>query len=564
VKILRNEVVAKKLKQITWDRMEVHLKAINGLKNNFIVFNYQVRKVSPQDKRRLQLVFDLRRAQRKEARRRGGEGYEFYSNRNVVNGGVVQPLILGGEKREERKEEKGGKKKKEEEGAERAEAAEEVFNEEEWGLLYSAFELYCDNAKRNQIAMMRHLMLRIKETYNREFEKTLKLRQNQNELINDKNKRIQEICEELKRPNEALSGKRNLLETNDHVLAVAPNDIPFPKYLSREEREKAERERLKEEERQRKLAEDDASQRALAKMMGGTLEERKTSVLEVTVEREKWMEKPVEEMSEEEKAKLKEYEVRRQKAEEEKERIVKKLEAELRKLRAEIDDIMEKYDEKLFSLLKRKLEYDYRIEEQELYCTRLHLRIAALASHHGRHEALLLRAEAHRAQLAQLAAHRAQLGAQEQELEHAREAKHAALDAKKLGDIESKIKTIEKTIFEEYATNFKKRREMEEKLLDSDPAARSALLPLDPLRDIESRLLANDKARDFHFFTAEIKVLQQTYDIPEHSLMQILESRFNIRREEAELDAKLKTLKDTLGVLEEKQSAGEAEVGRYE
>jgi hypothetical protein len=33
-------------------------------------------------------------------------------------------------------------------------------------------------------------------------------------------------------------------------------------------------------------------------MMGGTLEEKKTSVLEVMVEREKWMEKPLEEMSE--------------------------------------------------------------------------------------------------------------------------------------------------------------------------------------------------------------------------------------------------------------------------
>jgi len=31
--------------------------------------------------------------------------------------------------------------------------------------------------------------------------------------------------------------------------------------------------------------------------MGGTLEEKKTSVLEMTVEREKWMDKPVEDMS---------------------------------------------------------------------------------------------------------------------------------------------------------------------------------------------------------------------------------------------------------------------------
>ncbi len=79
-------------------------------------------------------------------------------------------------------------------------------------------------------------------------------------------------------------------------------------------------------------------------MMGGTLEEKKTSVLEVMVEREKWMEKPLEEMSEQEKNKMKQYEIKRQKAEEEKQRIVKKLEAELRKLKMEIDDTMEKYD----------------------------------------------------------------------------------------------------------------------------------------------------------------------------------------------------------------------------
>ena len=48
--------------------------------------------------------------------------------------------------------------------------------------------------------------------------------------------------------------------------------------------------------------------------MSGTLEEKKESVLEVVIEREKWMDKPVEEMSEDEKMKLKEYEVKKQKA----------------------------------------------------------------------------------------------------------------------------------------------------------------------------------------------------------------------------------------------------------
>ena len=38
--------------------------------------------------------------------------------------------------------------------------------------------------------MMKNLIIKIKEAFNEEFAKMLKLRQSQNELINDKNKRI--------------------------------------------------------------------------------------------------------------------------------------------------------------------------------------------------------------------------------------------------------------------------------------------------------------------------------------------------------------------------------------
>ena len=55
---------AKKLKQITWDRMQTHLKAINGLKNNYIVYNYQMRKISNAEKRKIQLIIDLRTNQK--------------------------------------------------------------------------------------------------------------------------------------------------------------------------------------------------------------------------------------------------------------------------------------------------------------------------------------------------------------------------------------------------------------------------------------------------------------------------------------------------------------------
>ena len=121
ITIFKNEVLTKKLKQITWDRMNIHLKAINGLKNNYVLFNYQLRKIGKEEKRMLTIVFDLRRAQKKEAKKYHSElNYEFYVNKNVVNGGVIQPLILTGvtaEKKEEKKDEKNKKRKEEEAGA---------------------------------------------------------------------------------------------------------------------------------------------------------------------------------------------------------------------------------------------------------------------------------------------------------------------------------------------------------------------------------------------------------------------------------------------------------------
>ena len=53
-----------------------------------------------------------------------------------------------------------------------------------------------------------------------------------------------------------------------------------------------------------------------------------------------------------------------------------------------------------------------------------------------------------------------------QDFETAKEQKKQAIEKERLGEFESKIKTIEKTIFEEYQTNVKKRREFEDKLLE--------------------------------------------------------------------------------------------------
>lgn len=80
-------------------------------------------------------------------------------------------------------------------------------------------------------------------------------------------------------------------------------------------------------------------------------------------------------MTEEERVKLKEYETKKQRLEEEKEKIRKNLENELKKLKNEIIEICMRFDEKLLYMFRRKLEFDYRIKEQELYIVRLALSI---------------------------------------------------------------------------------------------------------------------------------------------------------------------------------------------
>jgi len=112
---------------------------------------------------------------------------------------------------------------------------------------------------------------------------------------------------------------------------------------------------------------------SVKQMMGGTLEEKKETPLTEELVREEWMNKPLEEMEDEERIKFSEFEAKEALVKEEREKIKKNLEIELRKLKNEIREICEKFDDKLFVLYRRRLEYEYRTQEQELYITKLTL-----------------------------------------------------------------------------------------------------------------------------------------------------------------------------------------------
>lgn len=101
------------------------------------------------------------------------------------------------------------------------------------------------------------------------------------------------------------------LETPHTILEVNESEIKAEKYLTPEEKAKIEEERRIEEERLRALEGDNVGQRGLKVMMGGILEMKKEkNIMQLELTREEWMNKAVQDMSEEEKLKLKEFEAK--------------------------------------------------------------------------------------------------------------------------------------------------------------------------------------------------------------------------------------------------------------
>ena len=126
----------------------------------------------------------------------------------------------------------------------------------------------------------------------------------------------------------------------------------------------------------RQIRENDTGQRALQSMMGGTLKTKKDlSALEITLEREPWMDEPFESLSEIQQDLLREFEEKSKNLESEKEKYRKQLDADMQKQKKEVEDLKSSFAEKLKQLHHSRYKIDIDIFSQELYCIRLNLTI---------------------------------------------------------------------------------------------------------------------------------------------------------------------------------------------
>jgi len=239
-------------------------------------------------------------------------------------------------------------------------------------LLYDTFELYTDKRKRFQIEMVKQVIFELKIRFNTEFDNLVKDKNSKKVDIADKQKQIDELLEKLGHPadeNTEIPG--HILEDPLHVLAEPmAEEITVERYLTKEEKEEASEKQRKLEEMEANLKKDNVFRRGLKAMYGGTdlVNKIERGSGEEELEREEWMNKPQEEMNEEEKIKYQEFQAKLATHEENKRR---KWDSELTKRRKEILEIKSEFEESLLELVKKRLFFDARIYEQELYIVRM-------------------------------------------------------------------------------------------------------------------------------------------------------------------------------------------------
>lgn len=448
--VLRLELLRERVKQSTWDTMDVQQKAVKSIQSDTLIFNYPVRKRVNNEMRRLNQIIRMRKIELKERYARmeaklkeGLDEDEFskFTEEYIMNRTRSRPdyledgsiLEAAAEFAAKDEMKKAQKKKQGEQNLNVAEAGQgakkmpilkitkgklgvktkkkddddegqqdkgkmqqrEIRGMEEmhwkvyfkiqelqkaqenldknpniFDLLYEPFELFTDVRKRNQIELIKGVVFELKKDYNNEFINLEKFKEDQQFAIKEKNEQITEILENLKQTEELFEPKSHPLENPEIILTVDPSEIKVEKYLTKEEREILAAERKKQEEREAALKGDNVGQRGLKVMMGGTELNLKKDKGQLDQEliREDWMNKPFDDMTEEEKTKFKEFE---QKEKEFKEKQKKAWEQDLKKIKGEIIEIQLRFEERLLTLFKKKLFIDVRILEQELYLIRL-------------------------------------------------------------------------------------------------------------------------------------------------------------------------------------------------
>ncbi|KAM3925380.1 cilia- and flagella-associated protein 43 [Leptodactylus fuscus] len=237
--------------------------------------------------------------------------------------------------------------------------------------LYSQLEMHSREEKINQIILLQDIIYNVKAAFNKEFEVFYRQKEQEVTRVNERNQRIREIMAELNIQEKLIEPKLSDNEKPERALTVEDSEIKVEKYLTPEQKEKAEQQAKQEEEKRLAAQEDNAKQRALNDMMGGVLEVKKEDILRMEVAQPGFLSKAETEWTEDEKKQFKDYDKKCKELNEEKEKYRKILEAEMKKIQASIMETTLAFDEILSKLFEKKVKCEMVIYQEELKISNL-------------------------------------------------------------------------------------------------------------------------------------------------------------------------------------------------
>lgn len=207
-----------------------------------------------------------------------------------------------------------------------------------YSLMYMPIELHSPWRRVSQLYLLKDRQREKQAEFNAECVRLANRKSADLERINEKKRRLSEIASQLQvqEPHD-IAG-----EDSSGSFTQILNDGDEEGYENDEQERKEREEARSQSESLKPLGE--AKLRGLDDMMGGTLERSKLDEYAENLEREPWMDKAKDDMTDEEVKKLKEYEERLQAYQEERERVRKALESEFRQLQSEVEHIAKHFD----------------------------------------------------------------------------------------------------------------------------------------------------------------------------------------------------------------------------
>ncbi|KAK3252435.1 hypothetical protein CYMTET_38257 [Cymbomonas tetramitiformis] len=376
---LKTDLLAERVKMMCYNEMQMRGLKITGFETSTTVSNFPMRVLPGHEATKLRKVTFLRRVERNERILRAKDelsvmtqiAMDQVSVANSTSEGEIDPDVPpatpaadAGEDEEDEGDNTGGG---DELGA--VNGTDHLY--------YHAFELYTPGRRITQIVLLQSEIRKLSMSFNTKVNAALDRKYSDLEKATEKQERMLEILQELKSEETVKYLKMAATEQPEDVLVVKDSEVTAEKVLTAEERRVKEEKERYEREQAELAAKDDTFIRALKDMFDGTLEKKKTGVLE-ELAREPWMDQPRELLTQDQIRELTEFEARVKVYEEEMGKLRKALETEFRQIQTEVEAVCKAFDMHLLELFHEKMRTDQQVYVWELMCVRLARSLADL------------------------------------------------------------------------------------------------------------------------------------------------------------------------------------------